>query len=97
VTRIDEKKRRLSFPSPGAVRRAFDDWQAALGDSWTKTWTIEDCDVVLADLEPMAAFCERVKLRRDELRFGPEVEKAEKLSRVRETAEGNAEKLKGGE
>jgi len=81
--RIDVEKRRLSFPSPGAVRRAFDDWWEGLGDSWQKTWTLEDCQAVLAELAPVRECTEKVAARLDDLRFGPALEK-------------NAEKLKGG-
>jgi hypothetical protein len=73
AVRIDAEKRKLSFPSPGAVRRAFDDWQAALGDSWRKTWTVEDCQAVLAELEAVHVFRQAVLARYDELRFGPVV------------------------
>jgi hypothetical protein len=74
--RIDTEKRRLSFPSPGAVRRAFDDWWQGLGDSWQKTWTLEDCEAVLAELRPVQECIEQVLLRKDALRFGPVLEKA---------------------
>jgi hypothetical protein len=74
--RIDTEKRRLSFPSPGAVRRAFDDWWQGLGDSWQKTWTLEDCEAVLAELQPIKECIEQVLLRKDALRFGPVLESA---------------------
>ena len=70
VVRFDAEKRRLSFPSPGAVRRAFLDWQAALGDSWETTWTLRDCEEVADELLPVVEFRQRVIDRAREIKTG---------------------------
>lgn len=94
VVRIDSEKRRLRFPSPGAVRRAFDDWQAALGPGWVKSWTLEDCEAVAAELRPIVEFREEVLRRRDELKFGPAVERAKSRKRFQDTIQDEMAKWK---
>jgi hypothetical protein len=71
AVKIDTAKRKLSFPSPGAVRRAFDDWRQALGDSWEKTWTVADCEAVAEDLQPIADFLTRVVEKAERLKADP--------------------------
>jgi hypothetical protein len=76
TVKIDTEKRRLNFPSAGAVRRAFEDWTEALGDSWRSTWTQRDCEEVAEDLAPVVKFYNEIMARRDEMKFAPAVEKA---------------------
>lgn len=90
AVKIDTAKRQLSFPSPGAVRRAFDDWRQALGDSWEKTWTVADCEAVAEDLQPISVFLTRVLMRRDEMKF------AAPLAAARQKAEGRRQNAEGG-
>lgn len=61
-TQPRRNKWKVDFPSPGAVRRAFDHWQRALGDSWEKRWTPTDRAEVAADLRPVVEFWERIQL-----------------------------------
>jgi hypothetical protein len=82
--KLDIDKRRVDIPSPGAVRRAFDVWRQRI-EGWETVWTMKHLDLVADELRPIADFLTRVLMRRDEMKFGPVVEKAERLK---------AEKLK---
>jgi len=87
VVRIDEAKRRGGMASPYAVRAEFDAWAREIGESW-QCWPAQDLQEVADALRPVAEMREKLLRTGDEVRFGPEVEKAEKLK---------AEKLKGDE
>jgi hypothetical protein len=55
VIRIDMEKRKVSLPSPYAVRSEYNAWRKELGDAW-QDWAAQDCRDVAEALEGPAAF-----------------------------------------
>jgi hypothetical protein len=55
VIRIDMDKRKVSLPSPYAVRSEYNAWRKELGDAW-EDWNADDCRDVAEALQGPAEF-----------------------------------------